>query len=167
MNEHEDTAMELGADLDNEKPNPAVAVAVDLRSQITAASKNKDFRTLLALNAQPDTRQLLVLLPEAVASDALTHLDDAVVWRSIQEEANSRRIKKANGALADFDLGLTRALARKVDPEFLTETDRTAYDELLLGITTRSMEMDQVLDAAGPLDLPEDEPPRRRWWKRK
>jgi len=166
MDEHENEALELDTDLDQEAPDLSHSAAVDLRTQITAASKTKDFRTLLALNSDPDTRRLLALLPEAVASDALTHLDDAVVWRSIQEEANARRIKKANGALADFDLGLTRALTRKVDAEFLTEADRVTYDELLLGITTRSMEMDQVLDAAGPLDPPDDEPPKRRWWKR-
>lgn len=144
----------------------AIAEASELRNRITAASKEKDFRALLAIDSLPMARTLLGLLPEAIATDACTNLDDAVIWRTIQEDANTRRIKKAQGSFADFDLGLTRALIRKVDTEFLTTSDQQQYDELLLGITARTMEMDEVMEAVGPLDSPDVPPSKRRWWKR-
>lgn len=144
----------------------AVARATDLRGHIVSASRSKEFRQLLQIREEPETMQLLALLPEAVADDARQHLDDAVVWRTIQEDANTRRIKKANSALADFDIGLAKALIRKIDVEFLTDQDRVHYDELLLGMTTRTMEGDQVREAVGPLAESPPEPPKRRWWKR-
>jgi hypothetical protein len=143
----------------------ATSRATHLRGRIVASSKSKEFRQLLHIREDPETTQLLALLPEAVAEDAQQHLDDAVVWRTIQEEVNTRRIKKANSALADFDLGLSKALIRKIDSEFLTDKDRSTYDELLLGITARSMEGAEVRDAVGPLLDPPD-PSKRRWWKR-
>lgn len=144
----------------------AIGNATELRNRITTAAKAKDFRAMLEIEAEASTRSLLQLLPEAIATDAGTHLDDAVVWRTIQEDANTRRIKKAQGAFADFDLGLTRALIRKVDTEFLAEPDREAYDRLLLDMTARTMELDEVMEAVGPLDTPEVPPSKRRWWKR-
>ena len=144
---------------------PDLQAAQRLTSRIRARAVNDDYRSLLEIDADPDTARLLGVLNTDLAAAARVHLDAARRWKKGREDANRRRLDEAQVALGGFDLPLTRALLSRVEEEWLTPEDGATRDDLLLRMEARTMETEELSTLAA--DALEEYRPRRRWWQRK
>jgi hypothetical protein len=139
--------------------------AQHLTSRIRALALRDDYRGLLAVAARPETEQLLDLLSNDLASAARVHLDAAHRWRERKVQANRRRLTEAQTALDAFDVSLARALLGRIEEDWLEPQDESARDQLLLRLSARTMESEELTSLAS--EAIEEHRPRRRWWQRR
>ena len=144
---------------------PDLQAAQQLTSRIRASAVRDDYRSLLEIDAEPDTARLLDLLSTDLAAAARIHLDAARRWKLARQEANRRRLDEALGALDGFDLPLTRALLSRIEEEWLLPEDAAARDQLLLRMEARTMETEELSSRAD--EAIEEHRPPRRWWQRR
>jgi hypothetical protein len=138
--------------------------AQQLTSQIRSLALRDDYRGLLAVAARPETEELLDLLSSDLASAARVHLDAADRWRQRKADANRRRLAEAQAALDAFDVSLARALLGRIEEDWLEPDDEAARDQLLLRLSARTMETEELSTLAS--EAIEEHKPRKRWWRR-
>ncbi len=145
--------------------NDPTEAARRLAAEIVAAGEAERFRSLIAVARDPSTRALLDRLPPAARQRADVYLRDAEQWETRQFEANRRRLAEASDALTRLDIDFAQRLLGRIQPDFLDDEGRAAFDRLLLDTSARSMEMEQMSDLASQVEA-ELKPSRRRWWRR-
>ena len=145
--------------------NPDLQAARHLTSRIRALAVRDEHRSLLEIDADPDTSPLLDLLGNDLAAAARLHLDAARRWKLRMEETNRRRLEEARIALDGLDLTLTRALLTRIEEDWLTADDAAARDDTLLQLEARAMETEDLTNLA--TEAFADYKPRRRRRQRK
>ena len=145
--------------------NPDLHQARQLASRIRALAMRDEHRSLLEIDADPDTSVLLESLGTDLAAAARLHLDAALRWKGRMEETNHRRLEEARVALDGFDLVLTRSLLSRIEEDWLTPDDAAVRDDILLQMEARTMETED-LTALADEAFKEFKPQKRRW-KRK
>jgi hypothetical protein len=136
-----------------------------LNRRILALARRHDHLALLAVDADPETAQLLALLDGDLASAALVHLEGAKAWRRRKEEANQRRLAEARTALDGFDLVRARSLLFRIEEEFLSSRGVDDRDAILLEFEARTMESENLQEIAD--DIIDEYLPRWRRRRRK
>lgn len=151
----------LAAELERRRQQ-AGEEAVALHQLLERLSADGDHAAVLELDADPATARLLALLEPAARSRAELRLREARRWRDARRASNERRLIEARRALDALDLKLARGLTAKVEERFLDDQGKADLDDLLLRLTARSMELEEI-EAAVPVRPTR---PRRRWWRR-
>lgn len=136
-----------------------------LATTIQETSSRHDHNRLHAIASAPDTAPLLALLPEVNRRQSEILLGSGERWGRRQTEANRRRLREARTALDRFDVELARGLLTRLDATFLGDEEIEERDQLLLDLTSRSMEMEQLSGAADQI-VADGRTARRRWWRR-
>jgi hypothetical protein len=140
--------------------------AQQLTSRIRALAVRDEHRSLLEIDANPETTRLLELLGTDLAAAASLHLDAARRWKARMEETNRRRLVEAQAALDGFDLTLARALLSRIEEDWLTPDDVAARDGVLLQMEARTMETEDLTALASEA-FKEHKPLGRRWQRRR
>lgn len=138
--------------------------ARSLASEIARLARSHDNKALLRVAAEPETEELLAALPDRESRQSKVHLKSAAIWRTKLNRKALGKLDAAKKALDELDLVLAKGILRKIDAEILDDTSLNRYDELLLAVEARAMEIDEI-EAAIP-NNPPDEEPRRRFWNR-
>lgn len=136
-----------------------------LSSEISRLARAHDNKALLKVAAQPETNELLAVLPERESRQAVVHLRSAGIWKAKLNRKANGKLEAASKALDELDLVLARGILRKIDAEILDETALATYDELLLAVEARAMELDEI-ESALPEIPAEREERRKRFWNR-
>jgi hypothetical protein len=138
--------------------------ARDLHLKITDLARRHDYRSLLEIVHSPSTARLLALLPEDTKSRSEVHLLGAERWSQRQVDANRRRLDEVAKAVASLDLEFASGVLRRLDEGFLDQEMRDRRNQLLLDITARTIELEE-LEASASKVVAEERPPR--WWRRR
>jgi hypothetical protein len=137
-----------------------------LVDQILRHARADDYPALLEIDADPRTRGLLDALPDRQSRPADVYLRGARSWRSRQNEKARRKLQAASKALDELDVVLARGILRKIDSEVLEQPELTRYDELLLAVEARAVELEDI-ESGLPTLPPDDKSHRRkRFWRR-
>lgn len=136
-----------------------------LVDEIVRHARADDYPALLDIDGDPRTRVLLDALPERQTRSAEVYLKGARGWRSRQNEKARSKLQAASKALDELDVVLARGILRKIDSEVLEQPELARYDELLLAVEARALEMEDI--ESGLPTLPPDDKPRqrKRWWR--
>ena len=145
---------------------PDLEQARQLASRIRALAMRDEHRSLLEIDAEPNTSVLLESLGTDLAAAARLHLEAARRWRVRMEETNSRRLEEARAALDAFDLALTRALLSRIEEDWLTPDHAAVRDEILLQLEARTMETED-LSALADEAFQEFKPLKKRWQRKR
>ncbi len=113
-------------------------------SRIIRDARAHDYQALVHIDADPETEDLLGLLPDRATSQAHTHLRGARAWQGQQRERAISKLDAARAALDALDIPLARGILRRVDSSFLDETGIVRRDELLLGVEARAVELEDI-----------------------
>jgi hypothetical protein len=119
----------------------------------------------LDIDADPETRVLLDGLPERQSRSAERHLDGARIWRTRKNDKARDKMEAATKALNELDLVLARGILRKVDAAVLDEHGMARYDELLLAVEARAIELKDI-ESELPTSPADGRRRWRRFWKR-
>lgn len=138
--------------------------ARELVGEITRLARAHENKTLLAIDAKPETEQLLAALPQRESRQAQVHLKSARIWQAKLNRRAQGKLDAAAKALNELDLVLARGILRKIDAQILDQPTLARYDEMLLALEARAMELDEI-EAALP-DPAAEKDQRRRFWKR-
>lgn len=139
-----------------------------LVDRILRDARAHDNKSLLAIDADADTQMLLSLLPDTATRTAQVHLRGARIWREQQRKKHKDRFVEIQRALDGFDPGLAKGLLHRIDTDLLTDQDRQTYDNLLLNMEARLMEMERFNESTSAITAEHDEQHRkRRWWQRR
>lgn len=142
----------------------ALERAKRLVKEILQLARAHDHKALLRIDADPETVSLLSLLPERESAQAMTHLEGARIWRAKRNRKAQQKLDSAATALSELDLVLARGILRKIDSEVLGAEELARYDELLLAIEARAMELEEIQSRLPEEQTPEPgKGPRRRW----
>ena len=142
-----------------------VAKAQLLVDQILSDARANDNRALLAANADPETETLLDLLPEGKTVQARQHLRGVRIWVAQQNENAKTKLGAARRALDEFDLVVARGILRKIDSSVLDKETLVRYDELLLAVEARAVELEDIQSRLPSPPPDQGAKPRRRFWK--
>lgn len=134
--------------------------------QIVRHARANDYGALLSIDADPQTRLLLGILSEGESRSAEIHLRGARVWRSRQNDKARSKLEAAGKALEELDLVLARGILRKIDSDVLDQSELARYDELLLAVEARAVELEDIQSGLPPLPADDKRGRRRRFWKR-
>lgn len=132
-----------------------------LVNEIIRLARAHDNKALVAIDDDAETRSLLGMLPARESRQAVTHLDGARIWQARRNRKALDKIDAAGKALDELDLTLAKGILGKIDPSILGESELARYDELLLAIEARAMELDEIQARLpeGPVETKQ----RRRW----
>lgn len=137
--------------------------ALALADEVLRLARAHDNKALLELRASPTTAVLLSQLSDRQAAQMRVHLKAAEVWRLKQNRKANDKLDAAAKALDGLDTVLAKGILKKIDPDLLDPETLQRYDELLLGVTARKMEMEEI-ERSVPQTPPADD--RKRFWKR-
>ena len=129
-------------------------------------ARQHDHVALLAIDAEPETAELLALLPEEFTEATRVHLEGARSWRRRKVEANKRRLGEVRQALDGFDLVRARSILLRIEEEYLSPESVADRDQILLDFESRSMETEQIQAIADEI-IQENTPRWRRWIRRR
>lgn len=129
---------------------------------------NGSYEELLELYGDPATPHLLATLSETERQRIDLHLRGAERWEESKRETNRRRMAEARRALDGLDLQLARGLIARVDGRYLDDEDAQERDELLLELSARSMELEDLSRLDEQFEIDRVRKRRRPWqrWKR-
>ena len=130
-----------------------------LANQIFELARSHDNKSLLEIESDSETQTLLDALPPEVGKQAAIHLQGALIWKAKQNRKARDKLAAAAKALDEFDVVLARGILRKIDADVLGDTELGRYDELVLALEARSMELGQLEQV---LDSQDDKRGRRR-----
>ena len=134
--------------------------------EIVQHARAHDNKSLLTIALDPETVELLAVLPQRELRQAEVHLEAARIWQVTQNEKAKRKLDAANKAIDSLDIPLARGVLRKIDPDVLDETELDRYDELLLSVEARAVELEEIESRLPPTPPAEAPPRRRRFWRR-
>lgn len=137
--------------------------AKDRAGEIARLARARDNKALLRLDSDPETQELLGILDPRLAGPAEAHLRAARAWQARLDRKAQDKLEAASKALDELDLVLARGIIRKLDVEVLDEPTIARYDDLVLAIEARTMELDEIQSHL-PEEPPSDE--GRRFWRR-
>lgn len=138
--------------------------ARSLAGEIARLARNDDHKGLLKVAAESETDELLAVLPDRESRQSRVHLKSASIWRTKANRKAKGKLDAAAKALGELDLVLAKGILRKIDAEILDDEALGRYDELLLAVEARAMELDEI-EARVPESSP-DERHKRRFWNR-
>lgn len=144
---------------------PIAAQAI--HEQIVNLAREHDYRRLLELAIDPAIDGMLDELPEDTRRRSRLHLRRAVRWSEQQYEVNRRRMGEARRALDGLDLELARGVLARIDEEFLSEADVERRDALLLEVSARQVEFEDLDELAAEVGRVRPPAQKRRWWRRR
>ena len=142
-----------------------VESAQGLYRQLTDAIESGRQAEIVAIRDDPDTARLIELLSDTQRDRAALFFRNAARWEDSQRQTALRRLADAERALSGLDLQLARGLLARVDGRFLDTEEIARKDALLLDVSARTMELEQ-LENEGRRLISEAEPKKRRWWRR-
>ena len=141
----------------------SIAEARLLADEITKLARAHDDRALVLLDQDLNTRTTLAELPPKDSRQALVHLDAARAWQARHNQKVVEKLEAASAALDRLDVQLARGILRKLDWEVFDERNLKAYNELVLSVEARSMELDEIRES---LPSEKDDGSKSRWFKR-
>jgi hypothetical protein len=153
-------------DLDPILEEPSLEHARLLADRIMTLGHERRYPELYALANDARTEDLLSRLGETPRFRARLQLTESLRWAESKRRTAARRLEDASKALDALDLDLARGLLARVDGRFLDEDLVGLRDELLLSLSARTMEAEELSEVAGRIDEDADPPRRRRWWRR-
>ena len=131
--------------------------ARELVELIARHARAHNHRALLEIDADPATEELLELLPTRTTEDAKRHLQGARTWRRRQSEKMSEKLDAVQTALEGLDLRLARGILRKIDSSVLDDSQHERYNELVLGVEARAVELESIQSQVPTADQPTSE----------
>jgi hypothetical protein len=140
--------------------------AEGLVAKIIKHARADEHVELLAIDADPRTHELLDLLPEGEARQAEAHLKDTRIWQANANEKAKRKFQAAGKALDELDVTLARGILRKIDAGVLNPPELERYDELLLAVEARTVELEDIEKGLPPLRTDTKPGRRKRHWRR-
>ena len=129
-------------------------------------ARSRDNLTLVEIDTHPDTKELLGMLPEVESQQAEVHLRSARIWSAQQNEKAKGKLQAATKALGELDLSLARGILRKIDVSILKEPELARYDELLLAVEARAIELEEIQSRLPPSPPGDKQSRSKRFWKR-
>lgn len=120
---------------------------------------------VVAIRDDAGTEALVALLSETQQDRVALFFRTATRWEESQRQTALRRLADAQKALDGLDLQLARGLLARVENRFLQDEEIARKDALLLDVSARSMELENLEDEGRRL-IAEAEPKKRRWWRR-
>jgi hypothetical protein len=144
----------------------ALAEARELQTEMVELGRVGDHRRILELHAHPRTELLLSQLPPAVRERADLQVRLATRWADERRSTNRRRLDEAAKALAGLDFELARGLLLKIDGAFLDDSGAAERDRLLLDLSARTIEMEELSSQADRLLAREAPAKKKRWFRR-
>lgn len=139
--------------------------AHELYRRLTDAVESGRQADVVAIRDDPHTDYLVGLLSDTQRDRADLFFRNAARWEESQRQTARRRLADAEKALGGLDLQLARGLLARVDSRFLDEEEIARKDRLLLDVSARSMELENLEDESRRL-IAEAAPKKRRWWRR-
>lgn len=118
--------------------------AKELVNVVLRLAREDDHKGLWVIDTDPATDTLLSLLSDKQTAQARTHLKAARAWQVKQNRKARDKFASATKALEELDLVLARGILRKLDTEIFEPPELDRYDELLLAITARSIELEEI-----------------------
>ncbi|MGB8360449.1 MAG: hypothetical protein WCE80_03550 [Acidimicrobiia bacterium] len=146
--------------------NISLPEAEALAATIIKNARADEHVALLAIDADPRTAELLDLLPEGEARQAEAHLRDTRIWRANANEKARRKFMAASKALDELDVTLARGILRKIDAGVLNPPELERYDELLLAVEARTVELEDIEKGLPPLRTDAKHDRRKKHWRR-
>lgn len=142
--------------------------ALTLQAEMVEAGREGDHRRVLDLANHPHTERLLPLLSPAARDRAELQLRLANRWVDERRATARRRLGEARRALDGLDFTLARGLLQKIDGDLLDDGGRAERDKMLLELSARSMEMEELASRASRIVAEARPPqPKRRWFRRR
>lgn len=141
--------------------NPAAKALVEDINRLSRAYDNK---ALLKLDDDPSTAETLATLTEREARGAEVHLEAARIWKAKQNERAVRKLDSAENEINELDMELARGILRKIDYEVLDQGNLDRYNNLLLELEARALELEEI--EAGLPELPPGKETPKKWWRR-
>jgi hypothetical protein len=139
--------------------------ARELHRRILRLGEDGDHMSILDVQADPATTPLLSLLSDAARDRAELTFRIAERWGDSQRQVNARRLGEAHRAFDAFDVELARGLLARLYDRFLTTEQVAERDDLLLALSARSMELEDLRQAEERLTG--RKPTSRRPWSRR
>ena len=136
-----------------------------LVDQILEQARANDHRALLTMADTEEADHLLGLLTDREAGQARQHLRAARLWQAQQNEKGKSKLDSASRALDELDLPMARGILRKIDGTVLDESERARFDELLLAVEARAIELEEIEGRLPPPDEGKGNH-KRRFWER-
>jgi hypothetical protein len=145
----------------------AIERALALQVEMVELGRAADHRRILEIDAEPGTERLLALISPAARDRADLQVRLAKRWQTEQRATAHRRMLEARKALDGLDFTLARGLLQKVDGELLDDADKIERDNMLLELSARAMEMEELAEKAARI-VADTRPPerKRRWFRR-
>lgn len=136
-----------------------------LVAEIAVLARADKHMALLSISADSETEELLGVLPERESRQAKVHLHGARMWRARQNEKARAKLQAANQALNELDLILARGILRKIDHAILEPPELARYDELLLAVEARAVEIEDIERRLPPSPPSDKQSRRNRFWR--
>ncbi len=136
-----------------------------LADEVLRLARAHDNKALLSIRANPATEALLAEMSDRQSAQIRVHLNAAELWRQKQNRKAEEKLDAAAKSLDELDTVLAKGILNKIDSEILDPDTLERYDELLLGVTARAMEIEEIEQSLPPTP-PGDDRKRRRFWRR-
>ena len=151
-----------------ERRAEAIERAEQLAARVQFLARADHYEALLALQADPATAPLLALVSPELRRGAMLHLDGAVRRQKRFRAAGERHMRAAVGALALLDVSKAESELEKVDPRWLSDTQRAQLDELRAQTDSAASERKEIEDRAAAVlrESRPDPPVERRRYRR-
>jgi len=140
--------------------------ARDLAGEIVQHARAHDNKSLLTIALDPETEEILSVLPQRELRQAEVHLEAARIWQVTQNEKAKRKLDAANEAIGRLDIPLARGVLRKIDAAVLDQPELDRYDELLLAVEARAVELEEIEGQLPPTPPADKQSRQRRFWRR-
>jgi hypothetical protein len=140
--------------------------AGELHRRVLRLGEDGDHASVLDIQAHPTTSRMLALLSDAARDRAELTFRIAERWGDSQRHVNARRLNEARKAFDSYDVELARGLIARLDDRFLDGDQVAERDDLLLALSARSMELEDLRQAEERL-TGRKPTSRRPWWRRR
>lgn len=146
----------------------AVDRAEQLAARVQFLARADHYEALLALQTDPATAALLALVSPELRRGAMLHLDGAVRRQKRFRAAGERHMRAAVNALALLDVSKAISEMEKVDPRWLSDSQRAQLDELRAQTDLAASERKEIEDRAAAVlrERRPDPPAGKRRYRR-
>jgi hypothetical protein len=144
----------------------ATQQARDLKGEIAQHARAHDNKSLLTIALDPETERTLAVLPQRELRQAEVHLESARIWQVTQNEKAKRKLDAASKAIDGLDISLARGVLRKIDAGVIDEPELVRYDELVLAVESRAVELEEIEGRLPPTPPKDTRSRQKRFWRR-
>jgi len=134
--------------------------------EIVQHARAHDNKSLLTIAVDPETEEILAVLPQRELGQAEVHLEASRIWQVGQNEKAKRKLDAASKAIDRLDIPLARGVLRKIDADLLDKPELGRYDELLLAVEARAVELEEIEGRLPQTPAADTRSRQKRFWRR-